>query len=281
MAEQTRPLEPEFAMIQAHYDLSDEFFSLFLDTSMTYSCAKFDGPHMSLADAQIAKMELSLAKCELKPGHRLLDIGCGWGGTALRAHAHHDVNVVGLTLSKNQHEYCRKLAAGKCGVDFRLQGWETFDEKADRIISIGAFEHFGDAKHAAFFEKCRAILPDDGVMLLHTITMGKPNMSFAFGRFAHFISVKIFPGSYRPPSPEHVVEFARNGGFEPVHVESLRLHYARTLDCWADNLKANQPRAVEIAGEKIYRNYIKYLTDCATFFRSGECNIHQFKLRVS
>jgi cyclopropane-fatty-acyl-phospholipid synthase len=274
-------LEPEFLMIQKHYDLSNEFFSLFLDPSMTYSCAKFDSPQISLADAQIAKLELSLNKCELKPGQRLLDIGCGWGGLALRAHTHRHVNVVGLTLSNNQHQYCQSLARDQSGLEFRLQGWETFDEKVDRIVSIGAFEHFGDARHAAFFERCRAILPADGVMLLHTITMGKRTASFAFGRFAHFISVKIFPGSYRPPAPERVIEFARNGGFEPVHVESLRPHYARTLDCWAENLKANRSRAVAIAGEEITQNYIKYLTDCSVFFRGGECNIHQFKFRVS
>ncbi len=275
------PLEPEFGMVQAHYDLSDEFFALFLDPTMMYSCAKFDTPETSLAEAQVAKIELSLGKCELKRGLRLLDVGCGWGGCALRANEHHGVDVVGLTLSRNQHERCQALARGRTGLDFRLQGWETFEEKVDRIVSIGAFEHFGDAKHAAFFERCRAILPADGVMLLHTITIGKPSTSFSFGRFVHFLSVKIFPGSYLPPPPERVIEFARKGGFEPVHVESLRMHYARTLDCWASNLKGNQQRAVEIAGEKIYKNYIKYLSDCATFFRSGECNIHQFKLRVA
>jgi cyclopropane-fatty-acyl-phospholipid synthase len=275
------PMEPEFGMIQAHYDLSDEFFALFLDPTMMYSCAKFDTADTSLADAQRAKIDLSLTKCELKPGHRLLDIGCGWGGTAMRAHDHFGVNVVGLTLSENQHARCQSLAGSKPGLDFRLAGWEQFEEKVDRIVSIGAFEHFGEAKHAAFFERCRSILPADGVMLLHTITIGKPGTSFGFARFVHFLSVKIFPGSYLPPTPERVIEFARKGGFEPVHVESLRLHYARTLDCWADNLRAHQGRAIEIAGEKVYKNYIKYLTDCATYFRSGECNIHQFKLRVA
>ncbi len=274
-------LEPEFGMVQAHYDLSDDFFALFLDPSMVYSCAKFDTPQTSLADAQRAKIDLSLGKCELQPGMRLLDIGCGWGACALRAHDQYKANVTGLTLSKNQHAHCQALAAGRPGFDFRLEGWETFSEKVDRIVSIGAFEHFAEARHADFFERARSILPADGVMMLHTITQGKPSTSFAFGRFLHFLSVKIFPGSYLPPTPEHVIEFARKHGFEAAHVESLRLHYARTLDCWCDNLKAAQTRAVEIAGEKVYKNYVKYLTDCAAFFRSGECNIHQFKLRVA
>ena len=191
-------MEPEFAMVQAHYDLSDEFFALFLDPTLMYSCAKFDAPETTLADAQRAKIDLSLTKCELRPGHRLLDVGCGWGGTALRARDHFHVNVVGLTLSQNQHAHCQALAAGKPGLDFRLQGWEQFQEKVDRIVSIGAFEHFGEAKQAAFFERCLSILPPDGVMLLHTITIGKPGTSFGFARFVHFLSVKIFPGSYRP-----------------------------------------------------------------------------------
>ena len=118
-------------------------------------------------------------------------------------------------------------------------------------------------------------------MMLHMITMGKPNVSFAFGRFLHFLSVRIFPGSYLPPAPERVIELARAGGFEFVHAESFRLHYARTLDCWAENLQAQQARAIEIAGERTYRDYMKYLTSCAGWFRSGECNLHQFTLRVT
>jgi len=156
----------------------------------------------------------------------------------------------------------------------------TFDQKVDRIVSIGAFEHFGRDKYAAFFEKCRSLLPDDGVMLLHTITYGKPSKAFGFLRFVHFMSVKIFPGG-DVPFPERVVEAARNANFEVAHVESLRLHYARTLDCWAQNLEAARDQAVAVAGEQTYRTYMKYLTSCADYFRSGECNVHQFKLRVA
>ena len=189
-------------------------------------------------------------------------------------------NVVGLTLSKNQHAQCRRRAEGKDGIEFRLEGWETFDEKADRIVSIGAFEHFGRDKHAAFFEKCRAILPEDGWMLLHTITLGKPSKSFSFLRFVHFMSYKIFPGGDVPP-PERVFEMARAGGFELVHLESLRPHYARTLDCWAENLQKNQAKAIKVAGEETFKTYMKYLTDCSKFFRSGEVNVYQYRLRVA
>jgi cyclopropane-fatty-acyl-phospholipid synthase len=273
-------LQADFGSVQAHYDLSDEFFALFLDPSMTYSCAAFDAADTSLEDAQRAKIDLSLRKCELRPGHRLLDIGCGWGATALRAREAYGASVIGLTLSQNQFAHNQRLAAEKDGIEFRLEGWETFDQKVDRIVSIGAFEHFGRDKYADFFARCRSILPDDGVMLLHTITLGKPSKAFSFLRFVHFLTVKIFPGGDVPP-PERVIEFARAGGFEAVHVESLRPHYARTLDCWAANLKSHQSRAIEVAGESTYQTYMKYLTGCAAFFRSGECNVHQFKLRVS
>ncbi len=275
------PLETEFGMVQAHYDLSDQFFALFLDPSLAYTCAYFQSPQSTLAEAQMAKMDLSLGKCELKPGQRLLEIGCGWGAMAVRAWEKHGVSVTGLTLSRNQHAHCQALAAGREGLDFRLEGWETFHEKVDRIVAIGAFEHFGAAKHAAFFERCRSLLPADGVLVLHMITVGKPCNTFAFKRFLHFLDAKIFPGSYLPPPPERVIEFARNGGFEPVHMESLRPHYARTLDCWAENLQRERARAVEIAGKRTYNDYVKYLTGCAAYFRSGECNLHQFKLRMA
>ena len=280
MTQSRATLSADFAPVQAHYDLSDEFFTLFLDPSMMYSCAKFDTPESTLAEAQRAKIDLSLGKLDLKPGHKLLDVGCGWGATALRAREKFGASVTGLTLSKNQHAHCESLARGKDGIEFRLEGWETYEGKADRIVSIGAFEHFGRDKHADFFARCRSFLPDDGLMLLHTITLGKPSKSFSFLRFVHFMSYKIFPGGDVPP-PERVFEMARAGGFELVHLESLRLHYARTLDCWAENLTQNQSKAIEVAGDETYKTYMKYLTDCAKFFRSGEVNVYQYRLRVA
>ena len=275
-----RPAGVDFERVQEHYDLSDEFFALFLDPSMMYSCAKFDTPETTLAEAQRAKIDLSLGKCEIRPGHRLLDIGCGWGATALRAREHYGANVIGLTISQNQFDHDTKLAAGRDGIEFRLSGWETFDEPVDRIVSIGAFEHFGRPKYTQFFQKCRSLLPPDGVMLLHTITVGKPSMDWDFLRFVHFIATEIFPGGDVPP-PEAVIAAARTNGFEPVHVESLRPHYARTLDCWAANLEAKRAEALAIAGQETYDRYMKYLTGCANLFRGGETNVHQFKLKVT
>jgi len=272
-------LETDFANVQAHYDLGDDFFALFLDPTRTYSCAKFDLPTSTLEEAQLAKIDLSLGKCEITPGMRLLDIGCGWGATALRANERYGAKVVGLTLSKNQFAYDQALAAGKSEIQFRLEGWETFEGNVDRIVSIGAFEHFGRKKYPAFFEKCRSLLPADGVMLLHTITAGRPNMEDDFLHFVLFIARIIFPGG-DIPHPEQVVHQARMNGFETVHMESLRLHYARTLETWAANLEAAHQKAVAVAGEETYQTYMKYLTGCAHYFRSGEINLHQFKLRV-
>ena len=165
-------MQPFFEEVQSHYDLSDDFFALFLDPTRTYSCAWFDDSNATLEEAQKAKIDLSLSKCELTPGMTLLDIGCGWGSTAFRAAERYQANVVGLTLSENQYKYCSRRAresANPDAVQFRLQGWEEYDEPVDRILSIGAFEHFRNSRHEAFFSRCRELLPANGIMMLHTI----------------------------------------------------------------------------------------------------------------
>src|SRR5689334_12218138 len=131
-----RALETDFTRVQAHYDLSDDFFELFLDPTRTYSCAKFNSPDDTLEQAQRAKIDLSLAKCELRPGDTLLDIGCGWGAAALRAQERYRARVIGLTLSRNQFAHNQALARGNPDLDFRLEGWETFEQPVQRIVSI-------------------------------------------------------------------------------------------------------------------------------------------------
>lgn len=271
-------LKADFGSVQAHYDLSDEFFALFLDESMTYTCAKFDGPDASLAEAQRAKIDHTLAKLNLRSGQLLLDVGCGWGATALRAREKFGARVIGLTLSRNQYEYAKFVAKsrGVSDVEYRLEGWESFDQPVDRIVSIGAMEHFGVAKYAEFFRRCHALLPADGVLVVHLITLGRPSKSFGFLRFRHFLFREIFPNAVAPP-PELVLQRAREGNFEMVHAESLRLHYARTLDCWAANLAANRERACRLTSEQTFATYMKYLTGCAGYFRSGDVNLYQFK----
>ena len=155
-------LLPPVDDVQAHYDLSDDFFRLFLDPTLTYSCAYFEREDMTLEDAQIAKIDLALGKLGLRPGMTLLDVGCGWGATMLRALERYDVNVVGLTLSENQRKHVERALAHHGSLRSKrvlLQGWEEFDEPVDRIVSIGAFEHFGFDRYQDFFAFAFDALP--------------------------------------------------------------------------------------------------------------------------
>jgi len=272
-------LHVDFASVQAHYDLSDDFFRLFLDPTMTYSCAYFPTGGETLEEAQIAKMDLSLGKLGLRPGEHLLDIGCGWGAMARRAHEKYGSTVVGLTLSKNQFAHATQSARGREGLEFRLEGWETRTTSCDKIVSVGAFEHFTPPKYGAFFARCRALLRANGMMLLHTITTGNPNRTFAFLRWTHFLVTEIFPGG-RLPDPEQVLGHSRLEGFELVHAESLRSHYARTLDLWAENLERRREEAIRVTSERTYTTYLKYLRSCPPRFRAGDINVYQFLLRV-
>jgi cyclopropane-fatty-acyl-phospholipid synthase len=289
-------LTPHFQDVQAHYDLSDDFFRLFLDPTMTYSCAYFDHRRdITLEEAQIAKMDLALAKLGLRSGMTLLDVGCGWGSTMRRAIEKYDVNVIGLTLSKNQAAHVQKAFDVMDTARSRrvlLQGWEQFDEPVDRIVSIGAFEHFGYDRYDDFFKMAYGILPDDGVMLLHTITMltgpqiverGLPlseelaSFTEELASFTEFIATEIFPGGQLPPI-EMVEYHSAKAGFNLTRRQSLQLHYARTLDHWAAALEAHQSEAIKIQSEEVYQRYMKYLTGCAKVFRIGYIDVNQFTL---
>ena len=159
--------------VQAHYDLSNEFFALFQDPTRTYSCAYFPREGMTLHEAQLAKLDLTLGKLGLEPGMTLLDVGCGWGSTMKHAIEKYDVNVVGLTLSRNQVEHCRRMLDT---VDTNrshrvyLRDWGAFSEPVDRVVTIEALEHFGFERYNDFFKFAYNVLPADGVMLLHSIT---------------------------------------------------------------------------------------------------------------
>jgi len=281
-------LRPHFEDVQAHYDLSDEFFRLFLDPSQTYSCAYFERDDMTLEEAQQAKVDLALGKLGLQPGMTLLDVGCGWGSTMRRAIEKYDVNVVGLTLSKNQAAHVQKMLDeldSPRDKRILLAGWEEFDEPVDRIVSIGAFEHFGHDRYDDFFKMAREALPDDGVMLLHTITgltpaqmteRGMP-LTFELARFMKFIVTEIFPGG-RLPSIEKVEDHSSKAGFKLTRRQSLQPHYARTLDHWAAALEAHKSQAIETQSEEVYERYMHYLTGCAKGFRIGYIDVNQFTL---
>lgn len=291
MAEHPGKLKPHFDDVQAHYDLSDDFFAVFLDPSRTYSCAYFERDDMSLEEAQTAKIDLALGKLGLQPGMTLLDVGCGWGATAMRALEQYDVNVVGLTLSRNQATYVQQLFDESDSPRTKrvlLAGWEEFDEPVDRIVSIGAFEHFGHDRYDDFFRFAHDALPADGVMLLHTITGLHPReahtkgvpLTLELAKFIKFILTEIFPGG-RLPSIEMVEECSARASFTLSRRQSLQSHYARTLDLWAANLEANHDEAVRIQSQEVYDRYMRYLTGCADLFRKGQIDVNQFTLHVA
>jgi cyclopropane-fatty-acyl-phospholipid synthase len=281
-------LSPFYDESQSIYDISDEFFALFLGPTMGYTCAYFERDDMTLEEAQIAKFDLALGKLDLQPGMTLLDIGCGWGGALQLAVEKYDVNVIGITLSRNQFEYSSaKLArlSSSRSVDVRLQGWEEFDEPVDRIVSIGAFEAFKKERYPAFFDKAYRVLPDDGRMLLHTILAHTQKFFRENGitvtisdlKFMRFIGKEIFPGG-ELPATEDIDQLAADSGFTLTRTHLLQPHYARTLDMWAQNLESNKAEAIAITSDEVYQRYMKYLTGCADFFRRGITNVGQFTL---
>ncbi|MGH3562704.1 MAG: cyclopropane mycolic acid synthase family methyltransferase [Mycobacterium sp.] len=268
-------MRPHFEDIQAHYDISDDFFGLFLDPSRTYSCAYYDRDDMTLEEAQIAKIDLNLDKLDLKRGMTLLDVGCGWGSTMKRALEHYDVNVIGLTLSKNQQAYCLKLldqADTDRSHQVLLCGWEGFSEPVDRIVSIEAIEHFGFERFDDFYKRTYDIMPDDGRMTIqsstgvHLLELAKRGKVSSEGaRFILFMLKEIFPGG-RIPSPQKLIEHGEKAGFLVPECISLRSHYIRTLGRWASSLEANKDKAIEVTSEEVYNRYMKYLRGCHKYF---------------
>jgi len=273
--------------VQFHYDISNDFFKLWQDPTQTYSCAYFERDDMTLEQAQRAKVDLSLGKLGLQPGMTLLDIGCGWGSTIMRAVEKYDVNVIGLTLSENQKQHIENHwfanSTSKRHMEVRLQPWEEFEGKVDRIVSIGAFEHFGFGKYDDYFKKTYSWLPDDGVMLLHTIIIPsdeevkakKLPLTMSNVRFIKFILDEIYPGG-RLPLAAMVRDHAVKAGYQVTREQHLQSHYVRTLDTWAANLESKREEATAVASEEIYERFMKYLTGCADLFRDGFTDVCQF-----
>jgi cyclopropane-fatty-acyl-phospholipid synthase len=281
-------LKPYYEDSQAAYDISDDFFGLFLDSTWAYTCAYFERDDMTLQEAQLAKLDLAMDKLNLEPGMTLLDVGCGWGGALVRALEKYDVNVVGITLSRNHFERSKtRLAAIPTTrrAEARLQGWEEFDEKVDRIVSFEAFDAFHKDRYGAFFERTYDILPSGGRMLLHSLftydrrwlhEQGIP-LTMSDLRFLKFLRESIFPGGELPSEPD-IVDNATNAGFHLEQTQLLQPHYAKTLDMWAANLEANRERAIALQSEQAYDNFMHYLTGCAERFRRRLINVGQFTL---
>ena len=269
-------MRPHFEDIQAHYDLSDDFFGLFQDATRKYSCAYFTSPFITMEDAQIANVDLNLERLDLQPGMTLLEIGCGWGLTMQRAMEKYDVNVIGLTLSNNQQAYCTQMLDGiETDRSHRvlLQGWEEFHEPVDRIVSIEAFEHFGFERYNDFFKNCYEILPADGRMAIQSSVSYHPmdmaargkKLTLEMARFIKFMATDIFPGG-RLPTTQMMVDHGEKAGFEVPDVMSLRNHYIKTLGIWAAALEHNKDKAIAISGEVNYDRYMRYLTGCQYYF---------------
>jgi cyclopropane-fatty-acyl-phospholipid synthase len=258
-----------------HYDLGNEFYKLFLDRNMLYSCAYFRDPDETLEEAQRNKLRLLASKLGLKPGMKVLDIGCGWGDLALYLAALEDVEVLGVTLSKEQQALAteRAKAAGMEGrVRFELRDYRDVTGPFDRIVSVGMFEHVGVHHYDEFFKKVNSLLPDDGVMVLHSIGhMSPPGMASAWLR------KYIFPGAYSPALSE-VFPVLEQNQLWVTDLEFLRVHYATTLKHWGERFDANRDKVVDMYDERFARMWEFYLISAEMMFRTGSQLVFHLQL---
>ncbi|PPI91262.1 class I SAM-dependent methyltransferase [Nocardia nova] len=283
---------PADRRIPSRDQLPDEFFAQFLDRTRTYSCAYWTRPDDTLEQAQSAKIDLALAKCGLRSGMTLLDVGCGWGSTMLRAMDTYGVNAIGLTPHRNQHRYVRdrlvdRLVRGCPYGGVRRQGWQQFDRPVDRIVCIGALEHMPPQRYPDFFDFAYRVMPDDGVLLVQTVVAVDPHAAQAHRESGPatdtdvaFLRGTVFPASRLPRSTGHdprgITEYAQDAGFTLTRIQELGSHYVTTLDRWAIALREHRDRAIELAGPHTYDAYNSYLTESADNFRRGHLDVMQF-----
>jgi cyclopropane-fatty-acyl-phospholipid synthase len=258
-----------------HYDLSDDLYSLFLDPKKQYSCGYFINENDTLEDAQNNKIQHIIKKLNIKPNQKVLDIGCGWGSLAIDIAKSNNCEVTGITLSENQFNYCVKKAKKlnlENQVTFKLIDYRQIDEKFDRIVSVGMFEHVGRKFYKNFFKKIDNLLKDDGVSLVHTIGSVNPP------RDPHpWITKYIFPGGYTPSLSE-VVTPVEKAGLIVSDIEVLKLHYSHTLRHWKENCIKNKIQIINMFDEKFFRMWEFYLASCESAFKWGDQVVYQFQL---
>ena len=265
--------------IEYHYDVSNDFYRLFLDSGMVYSCAYYRQADDTLEAAQERKLDHILTKLMLEPGERFLDIGCGWGSLIIRAAKQYGARATGITLSQNQYELARQRIAeegleGRCEV--RLQDYRDVPEEGafDKISSVGMFEHVGLKNLHAYFGTIQRMLRDGGLILNHGITATDPDSNWVGLGAGEFIDRYVFPQGELPHLSLVLRQMALTG-MEVTDVESLRRHYARTCREWADRLNTNREKAIAAAGDRRYRIWQIYLAGCAHGFEHGWMNIYQ------
>lgn len=261
--------------IQHHYDLGNDFFRLWLDASMTYSCAYFHKPNDSLEKAQQQKRAYLLKKLQLQPDMTLLDIGSGWGRLLIDAAKKYKIKGLGVTLSKEQYTFAKELAK-KEKVDhlvrFELMNYQDLPEQKlhfDRIISVGMFEHVGKHNQQNYFRVINSLLNPGGISVLHTISEQKGSGTNAW------IDTYIFPGGFIP-SPQEIIHQLSQFDMRLMDYENLRLHYALTLDAWKKRFLAHKKKILNLYDEKFFRMWYLYLAGSAEGFRYGNLDLSQF-----
>ena len=261
--------------VSHHYDISDDLYDLFLDPKRQYSCAYFKNDDDSLETAQNNKIQHIIKKLNIKPNQKILDIGCGWGSLAMDIAKSAQCEVTGITLSENQFNYCVKKAKElnlENQLTFKLMDYRELNEKFDRIVSVGMFEHVGRKFYNKFFKQIDNLLDKDGVSLIHTIGSVNPP------RDPHpWITKYIFPGGYTPSLSE-VTTPIEKAGLIVSDIEVLRLHYAHTLRHWKENCIKNKEKIISMFDEKFFRMWEFYLAGCEMAFKWGDQVVYQFQL---
>ena len=273
--QQANPVGKAQANVAHHYDLGNDFYKLFLDEGLQYSCAYFTSDDDTLEQAQRNKLRLLAAKLNLAPGQKILDIGCGWGDLALYLARLADVEVLGVTLSKEQHELANARAR-EAGLDnrvrFELKDYRKVEGRFDRIVSVGMFEHVGVHHYGEFFGKINELMDDDGVMVLHSIGHMSPP-----GTASPWLRKYIFPGAYSPALSE-VLEVVEQNSLWVTDLEILRLHYAKTLAHWVERFEANRAKIEKMYDARFARMWEFYLISAEMMFRTGSQLVFHMQL---